>query len=98
MNYSFSSEKILFLVLYAIENEWTLNTTFKEFLLKAVSKDKHIISELNAFFHNNDCNKAISYIMTIIRHLNLRSSYIGIEKCHNSKLTYRLAMKSASLR
>ena len=50
-------------------------------------KDKHIISELNAFFHKNDCNKAINCIMTTIRHPNLRSSCIGIEKGHNSKLT-----------
>ena len=46
-------------------------------------KDKHIISELNGFFHKNDCNKAINSIMTTIRHLNLRSSCIGIEKRHN---------------
>ena len=50
-------------------------------------KDKHIISELNGFFHKNDCNKAINNIMTTIRHLNLRSSCIGIEKRHNCKLS-----------
>lgn len=50
-------------------------------------KDKHIISELNGFFHKNDCNKAINSIMTTIRHLNLRSSCIGIEKRHNCKLS-----------
>ena len=49
-------------------------------------KDKHIISELNGFFHKNDCNKAINSIMTTIRHLHLRSSCIGIEKRHNCKL------------
>lgn len=37
-----------------------------------MDKDKHIISELNAFFHENDCNKAINCIMTTIRHLNQR--------------------------
>lgn len=51
-----------------------------------MDKDKHIISELNAFFHENDCNKAINCIMTTIRHLNQRSSHLGIEKGHNSKL------------
>lgn len=50
-------------------------------------KDKHIISEINGFFHKNDCNKAINSIMTTIRHLNLRSSCIGFEKRHNCKLT-----------
>ena len=50
-------------------------------------KDKHIISGINVFFHKNDCNKAINSIMTTIRHLNLRSSYIGIEKRPNCKLT-----------
>ena len=50
-------------------------------------KDKHIISEINGFFHQNDCNKAINSIMTTIRHLNLRSSCIGFEKRHNCKLT-----------
>ena len=50
-------------------------------------KDKHIISELNGFFHKNDCNKAINSIMTTIRHLHLRSSCIGIEKRHNCKLS-----------
>ena len=50
-------------------------------------KDKHIISGINGFFHKNDCNKAINSIMTTIRHLNLRSSYIGIEKRPNCKLT-----------
>ena len=50
-------------------------------------KDKHIISEINGFFHKNDCNKAINSIMTTIRHLNLRSSCIGIEKHHNCKLS-----------
>lgn len=50
-------------------------------------KDKHIISEINGFFHKNDCNKVINSIMTTIRHLNLRSSCIGFEKRHNSKLT-----------
>ena len=48
-------------------------------------KDKHIISELKTFFHKNDCNKAINCIITTIRHLNLRSSCIGIEKRHSSK-------------
>lgn len=52
-----------------------------------MAKDKHISSELHTFFHKNDCNRAINCIMTTIRHLNLRSSYIGIEKRHNSKLT-----------
>lgn len=50
-----------------------------------MDKDKHIISEPNAFFHENDCNKAINCIMTTIRHLNQRSSHLGIEKAHNSK-------------
>ena len=50
-------------------------------------KDKHIISELNGFFHKNDCNKAVNSIMTTIRHLHLRSSCIGIEKRHNCKLS-----------
>ena len=50
-------------------------------------KDKHIISELNGFFHQNDCNKAVNSIMTTIRHLHLRSSCIGIEKRHNCKLS-----------
>ena len=50
-------------------------------------KDKHIISEINGFFHKSDCNKAINSIMTTIRHLNLRSSCIGFEKRHNCKLT-----------
>lgn len=50
-------------------------------------KDKHIISELKTFFHENDCNKAINCIITTIRHLNLRSSCIGIEKRHNCKLS-----------
>ncbi len=50
-------------------------------------KDKHIIPDFNAFFHENDCNKAINYIMTTIRYLNLHSSQSGIEKGHNSKLT-----------
>ena len=50
-------------------------------------KDKHIISGINVFFHKNDCNKATNSIMTTIRHLNLRSSYIGIEKRPNCKLT-----------
>ncbi len=27
-----------------------------------MTKDKHIISELNAFFHENDCNKAINFV------------------------------------
>ena len=65
----------------------TLSTTFKELLLKAMVKDKHIISELNGFFHKNDCNKAVNSIMTTIRHLHLRSSCIGIEKRHNCKLS-----------
>ena len=50
-------------------------------------KDKNIISGINGSFHKNDCNKAINSIMTTIRHLNLRSSYIGIEKRPNCKLT-----------
>lgn len=50
-------------------------------------KDTHIISELNTFFHQKDCNRAKNCIMTTIRHLNLRSYCIGIEKRHNSKQT-----------
>ena len=52
-----------------------------------MAKDKHIISGINGFFHKNDCNKAINSITTTIRHLNLRSSYIGIEERSNCKLT-----------
>lgn len=52
-----------------------------------MNKNTHIISELNTFFHKNDCNKAINCIMTTIRHFNLRSSCIGVEKRHNCKLS-----------
>ena len=52
-----------------------------------MNKNTHIISELKTFFHKNDCNKAINCIMTTIRHFNLRSSCIGVEKRHNCKLS-----------
>lgn len=55
-------------------------------------KDKHIISGINGFFHKNDCNKAKDSITTTIRHLNLRSSYIGIEERPNCKLTCLLIL------
>ena len=51
-------------------------------------KDKHIISEINGFFHQSDYNKAINCIMNTIRHLNLRSSNIGVAKHHNCKLSF----------
>ena len=51
-------------------------------------KDKHIISEINGFFHESDCNRAINYIMGTIRHLNLRSANIGTEKHHNCKSSF----------
>ena len=52
-----------------------------------MGKDKHIISEIDGFFHKNDSNKAINGIMRTIEHLNLRSSSLGVEKRHNSKFT-----------
>ena len=48
------------------------HTQKKRLNLKAMVKDKHIISEINGFFHKNDCNITINSI--IIRHLNLHSS------------------------
>ena len=45
-----------------------------------MAKDKHIISEIKGFFHKNDCNKAINYIMTTICYLNLRYGMILLAK------------------
>ena len=59
----------------------------KDSILKAMVKDKHIISEIDSFFSKNDCNRAINCIIGTISRLNLNFSGIGIEKRHNCKLT-----------
>jgi len=60
----------------------SLSTIFNELLLKAMAKDKHIISELNTFFHKNDSNKAIHCIMAIINQLS--KNYVQRRKLNKS--------------
>ncbi len=56
-------------------------------ILKAMLKDKQIISETSSFFSKNNGNKAIDSIMRTVSRLHIRSSHIGIEKQGNCKLT-----------
>ena len=52
-----------------------------------MSKDTKIISDLRSFFANNDDNRAIKCIMGVMKHINIRSSQIGVEKKENCKFT-----------
>ena len=55
-----------------------------------MNKNTHIISELNTFFHKNDCNKAINCIMTTIRHFNLLFPFFMVKNSfqyHHSGLS-----------
>jgi hypothetical protein len=52
-----------------------------------VSKVTTIISDLRSFFSENDKNRAINAIMTVMECINIRPSQIGTEKKENCKFT-----------
>ena len=52
-----------------------------------MSKDTKIISDLRSFFAKNEDNRAIKCIMGVMKHINIRSSQIGVEKKENCKFT-----------
>lgn len=52
-----------------------------------MSKDTKIISDLRSFFAKNEDNRAIKCIMGVMKHINIRSSEIGVEKKENCKFT-----------
>ncbi len=52
-----------------------------------MSKDTTILSDLRSFFSKSENNRAISCIMKVMEHINIRSSQIGVEKNENCKFT-----------
>ena len=52
-----------------------------------MSKVTTIISDLRSFFSENDKNRAINAIMTVMECINIRPSQIGTEKKDNCKFT-----------
>ena len=52
-----------------------------------MSKVTTIISDLRSFFSENDKNRAINAIMTVMECINIRPSQIGTEKKENCKFT-----------
>ena len=45
-----------------------------------MSKDTKIISDLRSCFAKNEDPRAIKCIMGVMKHINIRSSQIGVEK------------------
>ena len=52
-----------------------------------MNKNRHIISELQEFFENNEATNAITSISTIMKSLRIQSKVIGSVKNHNCKFT-----------
>lgn len=52
-----------------------------------MDKNRHIISELQQFFANNDASKAINSISTIMSSIRIQSKVIGSVKNPNCKFT-----------
>ncbi len=52
-----------------------------------MNKNRHIISELQAFFKDNDDSSAIYHISKIMNSLTIQSKVIGSVKNHNCKFT-----------
>ena len=52
-----------------------------------MSKVTKIISDLRSFFAKDDETRAIKCIMSVMEHINIRSSQIGVEKKENCKFT-----------